>query len=616
MVQSARKIMNGVAGTALIATVILGGLPASFASASTTDSIYSYALTGSSSTVANDAAANSGVNLTLAGDWSQTSFGVHFAGDQVSQQSVAYGKPASGNTINVASNQSVGMAVRFKYAGPSGGAHCFNDSRNITQLGRFGAGLSQVKIQLSNCSEDSYAVYPECRMAGANSTVNDIPVASTQPLVNGLTYIARCYKAPDPVSGTATLYFDVTEENLTYGNHVTNDTYDITRTGTIQSTAYLSVANKYQLPTIANNTDQFVGDVSKVSLCQAGTTAAVKTCLETEIPDPTVATPTRQWVTNPGVETDLTQWQGTYGGSAYVDVSRSTAEAHNGSASIKVLGLTGASSLNSGFSDDQPDLVTNATAGETYNGSVWVKPDSIGQTIKFKLREWDSSNNLITDSPVALTAASTNWQEITNSITAAQSGTRLSFAVYAEDIDAGEYFYADDMSLSSILVSREWADNPSLDSNITGWQDTFNGSPYITLAHSTAQSHAGAGSMLVSAITGASNLNSGFSDDTYSVSGLEYGKNYHASVWVKPSYSGQQINLRLREWKWDYVNHVNVLVGDNRHIVTTSGTGWQKLDNYLTASQNDSDLEVIVYGLSLDPGDYFYTDDMSVTSLE
>jgi hypothetical protein len=292
MIQVTDRAIKKVVSSALVAVAVLIGLPSPLASASTTDSIYSYTFTGSSSTISNGAATNSSVKLKLSGAWNQTGFGVHFDGNRVNKQSVAYGKPSSGNTINVAGNQSVGAAVRFKYAAPTGGAGCFKDSRNIGQIGRFGAGQSQVKIQLSSCSKASNAVYSECRMAGANSTINDFPVTSSQPLVDGLTYIARCYKAPDPVSGTATLYFDVTEENLTDGNGVTNDTYAITRTGTIQSTAYLSVANKYQLPTIPNNTDQFVGDISKVSFCQAGTTTAVKACLETEIPDPTVATPT------------------------------------------------------------------------------------------------------------------------------------------------------------------------------------------------------------------------------------------------------------------------------------------------------------------------------------
>lgn len=584
-------------------------------SATTTNSIYSYDLDGSSSTVTNGAASNSGVNLTLEGDWSDTSFGTHFTGNTVDEMSVGYGRPGGGSdTINVPSTSSVGVTARFKFEGPPLGDLCFPDSHNITQIGRFGEDLSQVKIQTSNCYDADWAVFPECRFAGADSTTLDLPFPSSQQLVTGQTYIVRCYKTPDPVTGFPIATIDVTQENTFYGNRTASDSFEITPTGTIQSTAYLSIANKYQLPSQENNTDQFIGDVSKVAFCQATTTAAVKTCLETENPDPVVPTPTREWVINPGVETNLDQWMGDYGGNANVQLGRSTDQAHSGSYSFKVLGLTGASNHKSGFSDDQPKLVTNATAGEVYNGSVWVKPDVVGEKINFRLREWDGST-LLTDNKVQLNPATTGWQQMTNSITATQNGSRLSFSVYGEDIDAGDHFYADDMSLVSTLADHEWAVNNSLEADLTGWDNLFSSSPYVTVAHSTADAHTGTGSLKLTAITGASNLTSGFGTTSWRANELvETGKTYRGSVWVKPSFTGQQIVLRLREYKWN--GSFSDLYGEVKTVHVATSTNWQKIEGALTAATSESGISMIVHGKALNAGDYFYADDLSVTSLE
>jgi hypothetical protein len=50
---------------------------------------------------------------------------------------------------------------------------------------------------------------------------------------------------------------------------------------------------------------------------------------------------------------------------------------------------------------------------------------------------------------VSLTAISTNWQQLTQTLTAAGNGNQLSFAVYANNLSAGQYFNADDLSLTT-----------------------------------------------------------------------------------------------------------------------------------------------------------------------
>ena len=154
-----------------------------------------------------------------------------------------------------------------------------------------------------------------------------------------------------------------------------------------------------------------------------------------------------QWIGNQSVETDMTGWTGKYGSSPYVTVTRDSGAAHSGSYSLKVTGLTGASNLSSGFNDN-PRWVTATVAGTTYTQTAWVKPTFAGQKITMRLREW-SGSTLVTDRYVTLTAATTGWQQLTQTLTAAGSSHQLSFAIYGNSITAGQSFYADDFSLTT-----------------------------------------------------------------------------------------------------------------------------------------------------------------------
>jgi hypothetical protein len=156
----------------------------------------------------------------------------------------------------------------------------------------------------------------------------------------------------------------------------------------------------------------------------------------------------REWVTNPSVETDLTGWTGRYGPSANVTVTRSTADgAHSGTAAIKVAGEPGANNLNSGFNDN-PRLIAGTSGGTPYTASVWVYPMHANQVIELRLREWSTSGALVSERSATITGPG-QWQQLTATLTPAQSGTRLAFAVFARDLDAGEAFLADDLSLTT-----------------------------------------------------------------------------------------------------------------------------------------------------------------------
>jgi uncharacterized repeat protein (TIGR01451 family) len=177
--------------------------------------------------------------------------------------------------------------------------------------------------------------------------------------------------------------------------------------------------------------------------CQ--TTGSVCTASDTDtITSPPTA---HQWIGNQGVETNMTGWTGTYGGSPFVTITRDSGAAHSGAYSLKVTGLTGASNLSNGFNDN-PRWVLKTVTGTTYTQSAWVDPTFVGQKISLRLREWNV-NTLVTDKFVTLTAAATGWQQLTQTLTAAGSGNQLSFAIYANSISAGQSFYADDFSLTT-----------------------------------------------------------------------------------------------------------------------------------------------------------------------
>lgn len=280
-------IKNAVrrAGLSICAALLLLPLiPLPTVAAAAPGSLYSYSLDGSSATVTNNAASNSGVDITLAGDWSQTAFGTKFEGDLTSKQSVGYALPTSGNTIDVDATKAFGGSILFKYQAPNG-TGCFSDSPNISQIGKWGTNVTQFKFQLSNCGKSQTSVFPQCRVAGSSGANN--PVSSSQSLIDGQTYLLQCIKSPDPASGNATLDMHLTQIDPNGNNHVTySNNFSINPTGALVSTQYLSVANQYTLKSQSNNTDQFNGEVAKLAYCEGTTTAEAKACLDTEVPAP------------------------------------------------------------------------------------------------------------------------------------------------------------------------------------------------------------------------------------------------------------------------------------------------------------------------------------------
>jgi hypothetical protein len=164
-------------------------------------------------------------------------------------------------------------------------------------------------------------------------------------------------------------------------------------------------------------------------------------------PGPSGSPVLKEWVGNAGLERDLTGWGGRYGAAPAVSVARVTSDAHGGRASVRVAAGPGAKDLTSGF-NDAPRWVTRTVAGGSYTASAWVRPKATGQEIVVRLREWSSGGSPVTDRTATLRAASTRWQKVSVQLRAVGSGGGLSMAVYAKDLDAGEWFLADDLSLA------------------------------------------------------------------------------------------------------------------------------------------------------------------------
>jgi len=150
---------------------------------------------------------------------------------------------------------------------------------------------------------------------------------------------------------------------------------------------------------------------------------------------------------NSGFEAGLTGWGGRYGAHADVAVSRVTSGARTGKAAVKVAASGSVKALTSGFNDD-PRWVRSTVAGAAYAASAWMKPKIVGQELVVRLREGSSAGALLTDRSGVVKASSTGWVRVSTQLTAVRSGGSLSLAVYAKDLDAGEWFLADDVSLT------------------------------------------------------------------------------------------------------------------------------------------------------------------------
>jgi hypothetical protein len=124
-----------------------------------------------------------------------------------------------------------------------------------------------------------------------------------------------------------------------------------------------------------------------------------------------------------------------------VELTR-VAGGHTGSFAAK-LANTGTSSATCTL-NDSPNWVTSSTAG-TYTGSVWVRADTAGASIKVRFREYANGN--LVGSPTTTVPLTTGWQQVTVTDTTS-GGSSLDLNVYTSSNPPGVCFYADDVSIT------------------------------------------------------------------------------------------------------------------------------------------------------------------------
>jgi hypothetical protein len=270
-----------IAACAATASITLFSGPSFASAAGAAPLLYDYEFTGTTGTVVNSAPSGPAVPLTLTGSWSPAATGVKFSGDTTSNESVAFGKPASGYTLNEPKTAAVAVGARIQYQRPATGT-CFTGTPNLSQIGLYNAKPvpAQAKLQLSSCATSSTQVVVLCRFAGSLTTASqDPPVASSLPLLNGHVYNISCIKAPDQ-AGMTTITLNVTPVKT---GVTTTDTFSVKAIGAIKTKQFLSAGNIYPLPPPAGNTNQFNGTMTRTVYC-AGTNTQVASCLTASLP--------------------------------------------------------------------------------------------------------------------------------------------------------------------------------------------------------------------------------------------------------------------------------------------------------------------------------------------
>ena len=146
-------------------------------------------------------------------------------------------------------------------------------------------------------------------------------------------------------------------------------------------------------------------------------------------------------VGNPGFETDLSGWN-TSGSGTGISLTRVTAGHSGGWAAM--LANTGATQSTCTL-NDSPDWAKPTTAG-AYTGTIWVRADMAGATLKLRFREWNGSTLVGTQTTLA--TLTTSWQQVSVVYTAQVPGSSLDLNAYVSSAAPGTCFYADDVAIS------------------------------------------------------------------------------------------------------------------------------------------------------------------------
>jgi hypothetical protein len=144
-------------------------------------------------------------------------------------------------------------------------------------------------------------------------------------------------------------------------------------------------------------------------------------------------------VGNPGFETNTAGWGGAPTGITLARVSGG----HSGGFAAKL--TNSGSSASECNLNDSPNWVSTTQAG-TYTGSLWVRADVAGATLKLRFREYQGST--FRGSLTTQVTLGTAWQLATVSYTPAAPGSStLDFNAYISSAPVGTCFYADDAAV-------------------------------------------------------------------------------------------------------------------------------------------------------------------------
>jgi PKD repeat protein len=146
-------------------------------------------------------------------------------------------------------------------------------------------------------------------------------------------------------------------------------------------------------------------------------------------------------VGNAGFETDLSGWN-TSGSGSNISLAR-VAGGHSGSWAAKLTN-TGAAASTATL-NDSPDWAKPSSAG-TYTGTLWVRADTAGATLRLRFREYNG--NTLVGTAITTATLTTGWQQVAVTHTAQSPGaSTIDFNAYVSSAVPGTAFYADDAAI-------------------------------------------------------------------------------------------------------------------------------------------------------------------------
>lgn len=564
-----------IAQSSVLVMATILGVASSSVSAAATGSLYSYDLQNVvNGSVTNEAVANTTTPLNLYGDWSAQPNGVQFNGNTVDSQSVGYANPVSGPTLSVPASQSLSFGARVFYPGPPSG-NCNPDTQNVVQIGRSADYAAQAKIQLSNCHTSKVNVFPECRVAGANTPQSVSPVTSSVALQPGEEYLISCTKSPD-VGPNANIALSVTKIDPVNGNQTTTDTFTVAAIGLMNASNYLSVGNKYPLPSISKNTDQFTGLVNKIAYCGGADVVASQQCLNSELP--LASNP----VLPPAPVTTAT-----------VTYSDGVTQVTNGD----MLNYTATITNNSSTTSlNNTALIASLPAGTTF-----VSADD-GIAPVYQQLTWNIGT---------IPARATVTKHFTLTASSLIDGQQVNSAASFTDSDnvcanTGSVCAVTDTDTAYIAPQiLEYVTNQSVETDITGWNAAYNG---MTSVMQASEGYDGSHSVRATRTgsAGPTGFNGG---KPRAVSSTVAGKVYTGSVWAKAHTAGTTLSMVLKEYSASGGVAQSTTVS-----ITPNDTDWHEITTSITASTNGNGISFNVFSDSVAANDWIEGDMMSITS--